>query len=255
MAFLLDPGFWARWLGIVFINLSLSGDNALVIAMAVRTLPPRAQFYGLLGGMVGAVVLQVTFIAIASRLLQIPLLQAVGGLVLVWIAMKLIGTNGGEGEEKARHGATVWEAIRIIIVANLIMSLDNTLAVTAAARGDLRLVVFGIGLSSPIVIWGSGILARLMNRFQWIVWLGGGVLGWVAGEMMIGDAVVHMWIGPWAGVLHHVAPGGLAMALIALGWLWPTWPQGVTYGHAHQQLTTQREDRPTDPDIGLGGEP
>jgi YjbE family integral membrane protein len=255
MAFLLDPGFWARWLGIVFINLSLSGDNALVIAMAVRTLPPRAQFYGLVGGMVGAVALQVTFIAIASRLLQIPLLQAMGGLVLVWIAVKLIGTNGGEGEGKARHGATVWEAIRIIVVVNLIMSLDNILAVTAAAHGDLRLVVFGIGLSSPIVIWGSGILAHLMNRFQWIVWLGGGVLGWVAGEMVFGDAVVHMWIGPWAGVLHGVAPGGLAVALTVLGWMWSTWPQGAAHGHAPQQLTTLQEDCPTDPDIELGGKP
>ena len=255
MAFLLDPGFWARWLGIVFINISLSGDNALVIAMAVRTLQPRAQFYGLLGGMVGAVALQIAFIAIASRLLQIPLLQAVGGLALVWIAMRLIGTDGGEEEGKARHGATVWEAIRIIIVANVIMSLDNTLAVTAVAHGDLRLVVFGIGLSSPIVIWGSSILAHLMNRFQWIVWLGGGVLGWVAGEMIIGDPVVHMWIGPWVGVLHSVAPGGLAVALIVLGWMWPTWRQGVAHGRAHQQLATLREDRPTDPDIELGGKP
>jgi len=254
MAFLLDPGFWARWLRIVFINLSLSGDNALVIAMAVRTLPPQARFYGLLGGMIGAVTLQITFIAIASRLLQIPLLRAVGGLALIWIAMKLIAADGDEGEEKARHGTTVWEAVRIIIIANLIMSLDNTLAVTAAAHGDIRLVVFGIGFSSPIVIWGSGFLAYLMNRFQWIVWLGGGILGWVAGEMVIEDPVVQMWIGPWAGVLHHVAPGGLAVALIVLGWMWPMQSHGGV-GHAPQQLATLQEKCPTDPDIEVEEKP
>ena len=219
MAFLFNPEFWARWLGIVFINLSLSGDNALVIAMAVRTLPPRQRFFGLLGGTVGAVAFRLIFITIVSRLLRIPYLQAVGGLVLVWIAFKLVGENGGEGEGKARHGTTLWEAMWIIIVADLIMSLDNVLAVSAAARGDLILVVFGIGLSIPIVIWGSGLLARLMNRFQWIVWFGGGVLGWVAGEMMIEDTIINGWIGPWAGVLQRVVPGALAVALTVLGWI------------------------------------
>ncbi len=219
MAFLLDPQFWARWLGIVFINLSLSGDNALVIAMAVRTLPPRQQFFGLLGGTFGAVAFRLIFITIVTRLLRIPFLQAAGGLVLVWIALKLVSENGDEGEGKARHGTTLWEAIWIIVVADLIMSLDNVLAVAAAARGDLILVAFGIGLSIPIVIWGSGLLARLMNRFQWIVWFGGGVLGWVAGEMMIEDTIVNGWIGPWAGVLQWVVPGALAVALTLLGWI------------------------------------
>ena len=219
MAFLLDPQFWARWFGIVFIDLSLAGDNALVIAMAVRTLPPREQFFGRIGGTFGAVALRIAFIAVITQLLRISFLQAIGGLVLIWIAIRLVRQDGGEGEGKGQHGTTLWQAIWLIIAAVLIMSLDNVLAVAAAARGDLILVVCGISLSIPIVIWGSGLLARLMNRFQWIVWLGGGVLGWVAGEMMIEDTIVNGWIEPWAGILQRVVPGALAVALTLLGWI------------------------------------
>jgi len=219
MAFLLDPQFWARWLGIVIIDLSLAGDNALVIAMAVRTLPPRERFFGRIGGTFGAVAFRLAFIAVISQLLRILFLQAAGGLVLIWIAIKLVRQDRGEAEGKARHGTSLWEAIWLIIVADLIMSLDNVLAVAAAARGDLILVVFGISLSIPIVIWGSGLLARLMNRFEWIVWLGGGVLGWVAGEMIIKDTIVRSWTQAWIGVLPWGAPGVLAVALTALGWM------------------------------------
>ena len=181
MEFLATPEFWVRWFGIVILDLSLAGDNALLIAMAVRTLPPREQFLGRVGGTFGAVALRFAFIAIITQLLKIPYLQAVGGLVLIWIAVKLLRQDaGGEGRE-VRHGTTLWEAIWVIIVADIIMSLDNVLAVAAASHGDLALVIFGIGLSIPIVICGAGFLAKLMNRFQWIVWLGGGILGWVAG--------------------------------------------------------------------------
>ena len=218
MAFLLDPEFWARWLAIVLIDLSLAGDNALVIALAVRTLPRREQFFGRLGGTFGAVALRLAFIAIISQLLRIPFLQAVGGLVLIWIAIKLVRQDAGEGEGKVRHGTTLWEAIWVIILADVVMSLDNVLAVAAAAHGDLVLVIFGIGLSIPIVIWGSGLLARLMNRFQWIVWLGAGVLGWVAGEMIVKDKMVHGWIEPWAGLLHWTVSAVLGAALAGLGW-------------------------------------
>jgi YjbE family integral membrane protein len=212
--------FWARWLAIVIIDLSLAGDNALVIALAVRTLPPREQFYGRIGGTFGAVALRLAFIAIISQLLRIPFLQAVGGLILIWIAVKLVRQDAGGGEEghRVRQGTTLWEAVWVIIVADVIMSLDNVLAVAGAAHGDLLLVAFGIGLSIPIVIWGSGLLARLMTRFQWIVWLGGGILGWVAGEMIVKDRIVHGWIGPWAGILHYVVSTGLGVGLTLLGW-------------------------------------
>jgi YjbE family integral membrane protein len=218
MEFFANTEFWVRWFGIVILDLSLAGDNALLIAMAVRTLPPREQFLGRIGGTFGAVALRFAFIAIITQLLRIPYLQAGGGLVLIWIAVKLLRQDaGGEGRE-VRHGTTLWEAIWVIIVADIIMSLDNVLAVAAASHGDLALVIFGIGLSIPIVVCGAGFLARLMNRFQWIVWLGGGILGWVAGEMVVEDKNLHAWLEPWAGFLPWTLPALLAGALISLGW-------------------------------------
>lgn len=218
MEFLTNPEFWVRWFSIVILDLSLAGDNALLIAMAVRTLPPREQFLGRVGGTFGAVALRFAFIAIITQLLRIPFVQAIGGMVLIWIAIKLLRQDaGGEGRE-VRHGTTLWEAIWVIIVADVIMSLDNVLAVAAASHGDLALVIFGIGLSIPIVVLGAGFLATLMNRFQWIVWLGGGILGWVAGEMVVEDRNLHAWLEPWVGFLPWILPALLAGALISLGW-------------------------------------
>jgi YjbE family integral membrane protein len=220
MEALVHPEFWARWLGIVIIDLSLAGDNALVIAMAVLTLPPRQRLVGLLGGTLGAVVLRIILIAVITQILLIPFLQALGGLVLVWIAIKLVRQDASDDKEhKTREVATLWEAIEIIIVADLIMSLDNVLAVAATAHGDLTLVLFGIGLSIPIVICGSSLLARLMDRFRWIVWLGGGVLGWVAGELAITDTLVRASIGSWDSILHWLLPGLLAATAVMLGWV------------------------------------
>jgi YjbE family integral membrane protein len=216
----MDPEFWARVLGIIVIDLTLAGDNALVIALAVRTLPKRQQFWGRIWGTVGAVGLRLLFIAVATILLKIPFLQLVGGLALLWIAFKLVRQQSGvEGESDGhvRHGSSLREAIWIIIVADAVMSLDNVLAVAAAAHGDMTLVVFGIALSLPIVVWGSGILATLMNRFVWIIWLGGGILGYVAGEMILKERNVER-------LLDHANPAiGLlpllpAVILVALGW-------------------------------------
>jgi YjbE family integral membrane protein len=219
MGFLSDPEFWARWLAIVVLDLTLAGDNALVIALAVRTLPARQQFWGRMWGSAGAVGLRLVFITIISYLLRIPLLQFVGGLLLIWIALKLVRQGGGEGEgEHVRHGTSLVEAIWIIIVADVVMSLDNVLAVAGAAHGDLVLVVFGIAFSLPLVVWGSGILARLMNRFPWIIWLGGGILGYVAGEMMLKDRVMSGWLGHLVETLHYPLPILLFVVLTLLGW-------------------------------------
>jgi len=222
MGFLLDPQFWARWVAIVILDLTLAGDNALVIALAVRTLPKRQQFWGRVWGSAGAVVLRLVFITVITYLLSIPLLQAVGGLLLIWIAVKLVrqgSEEGGEGGHgKARQGTSLFEAIWIIIIADVVMSLDNVLAVAGAAHGDLVLVVFGIAFSLPLVVWGSGILARLMNRYPWIIWLGGGILGYVAGEMMLKDRVIHGWLGPAADALHYPLPLVLGLALTGVGW-------------------------------------
>src|SRR5881409_2467842 len=216
MLFFMDPEFWARLFGIVIIDLTLAGDNALVIALAVRTLPKRQQFFGRLWGTAGAVVLRLAFIVVATWLLAIPLLQAVGGVLLVWIALRLVRQNA-EIAGHVRQGTTLREAIWIIMIADAAMSLDNVLAVAAAARGDLLLVVVGIGLSLPLVVWGSGLLAWLMNRFTWIIWLGGGVLGYFAGEMILRDRAVERWLGAVPGWLEAV-PVVLGLVMAALGW-------------------------------------
>jgi YjbE family integral membrane protein len=213
---LADPEFWARLASIVLIDLTLAGDNALVIALAVRTLPQRQQLFGRIWGTAGAVVLRLIFIAVATWLLTIPLLQVVGGILLVWIALRLVRQDAG-ADAHVRQGTTLREAVWIIVVADAAMSLDNVLAVAAAAHGDLLLVVFGIGLSLPLVVWGSGLLAWLMNRFTWIIWLGGGVLGYFAGEMILRDRALERWFGPWPEWL-HAAPIVLALIIGALGW-------------------------------------
>jgi YjbE family integral membrane protein len=227
MALLADPEFWLRLVGIGVLNLLLSGDNALVIALAVRALPKRKRLQGQVWGAVGAVLLRLVFVAIVSVLLKVPLLQLVGGLLLVWIAVRLVRPDAG-GENQVRRGSSLWEAIWIIIVADVTMSLDNVLAIAATAHGDLLLVMFGIGLSLPIVIWGAGLLAILMNRFTWIVWLGGGLLGFVAGEMLIDDPVVQRWLGDSTSVLHYAVPIGIGGAITAIGW----W-LGRGHRHAH----------------------
>jgi len=225
MALLADPEFWIRLLGIGVLNLLLSGDNALVIAMAVRALPKRKRLAGQVWAAVGAVLLRLVFVAIVSVLLRIPLLQLIGGLLLAWIAVKLVRPETG-GDTDVRRGSSLWEAIWIIIVADVTMSLDNVLAIAATAHGDFMLVMFGVGLSLPIVVWGAGLLAHLMNRHTWIVWLGGGLLGYVAGEMVIEDPIVTQWLAGSAPMLHLTVPIALGVVVTAIGW----W---LGHGHRH----------------------
>lgn len=215
--------FWFRWIQIVILDLTLAGDNALVIALAVRKLPPRQQWQGRLWGTVGAVGLRIVFIAIISVLLRVPLLQAAGGAVLLWIAVKLLAQEGHGAEEHqaVRQGTTLFEAIWIIVLADVIMSLDNVLAISGAAHGDMVLVIFGVALSIPLVIWGSGLLARLMARFWWIVDIGAGILGWVAGEMILDDAIVRGWIGGHpSSVVQRTVQVGLAILVVVGGRAW-----------------------------------
>src|SRR5690349_15709084 len=203
MALLAEPEFWARLFGIGVLNLLLSGDNALVIALAVRALPPRQRLAGQIWGALGAVALRVVFVAIVTLLLQIPLLQLAGGLLLLWIAVRLVRPDEGDANA-TRHGSSVWEAVWIIIVA--------------AARGEMILVVIGIALSLPIVVWGAGLLARLMNRWGWIVWLGGGFLAYVALEMVFEDKLVVGWLGATAQQMKMPISLLAGAAVAALGW-------------------------------------
>jgi YjbE family integral membrane protein len=223
---LTTAAFWLGLLQIGYLNLLLSGDNALVIALAVRALPRRERVLGQVWGAAGAVLLRLLFLGVVIYLLEVPFLKLVGGVLLVWIAVKLVQSETGV-ESELKRGASMWEAIWIIIVADVTMSLDNVLAVAATARGDFTLIICGIGLSLPIVVWGAGWLARLMNRYAWIVWLGGGILGKVAGQMILEDRLASRW--QLARGVEYDLPGGITVNLhplplalgaviMALGW-------------------------------------
>ncbi|HUG35722.1 MAG TPA: TerC family protein [Candidatus Limnocylindrales bacterium] len=229
---MLDAEFLARLGRIILIDLMLAGDNALVIALAVRSLPRRQQLYGRIFGTMGAVVLRVALITITVYLLAVPFLKLVGGLLLVWIAIKLVRPESGEGEH-VKAGASLRSAIWIIVVADLVMSLDNVLAVAAAAHGDMTLVVIGIAISIPIVVWGSGFLARLMARYVWVIWVGGGVLGYVAGEMALSDEAATRWMSEAvAAAAHRVVPSAMAFLIFGLGWWLSRSRRGGVHGGA-----------------------
>jgi YjbE family integral membrane protein len=220
MTDVLSAEFWVRLFGISVLNLLLSGDNALVIALAVRTLPARQRLLGQIWGALGAVALRLVFVAAVTLLLRVPYLQLVGGMLLVWIAVRLV-RPGDEDAGGTRHGDSLWEAVWIIIVADVTMSLDNVLAIAAAAKGEILLVAIGIALSLPIVVWGAAILSRLMNRFAWIVWLGGGFLAYVGVEMAVQDPAVTAAVGTVAERLARpvsVAAG----TIVALVGAWPS---------------------------------
>jgi YjbE family integral membrane protein len=211
--------FWGRLLEIGFLNLLLSGDNAIVIALAVRLLPQRERVLGQIWGTVGAVALRLVFLGVVSALLRVPLLRIAGGALLVWIAIRLVRPPQ-ESKGRVRHGTSIWEAVWIIIVADVTMSLDNVLAVAAAARGDMLLLGVGIATSLPLVVWGSGLLASLMERHRWIIWVGGGILGYVAGEMILGEPTLTAWLGPRARPLTYAVSLALAGLVAGCGW-WP----------------------------------
>jgi YjbE family integral membrane protein len=212
-----NPQFWTNLIRIVWIDLLLAGDNAVVIALAVRSLPTKQQWWGRIWGTLGAIVLRIIFLFIITVLLSVPLLKFFGGLILIWIAIKLLRPQE-IGHGTVRGGSSLLDAIWIIMVADVTMSLDNVLAVAGAAAGDRALLVFGIMISLPLVVFGSGVIGWMMSRWVWIVWLGGGILGYVAGEMMLTDPVVHGWLGSTADVLHRPVPIALFIALTVLGW-------------------------------------
>ena len=176
---------------IVAIDIILGGDNAIVIALACRNLPKHQQRAGILWGTAGAIILRVILVFFATSLMEIPGLRLIGGILLIWIGIKLlteVKTNDLDG--KISQSSNLLTAIRTIIIADFVMSLDNALAITAAAKGDIGLVVFGLLLSVPIIIWGSALILRLMERFPVIITAGAGLLGWLGGSLMISDKLL-----------------------------------------------------------------
>lgn len=211
--------FWIGLGKIIWVDLLLSGDNAVVIALAVRALPAYQQKRAVLLGAGLAILMRVTLTLFAVELLQLPYLKFVGALLLLWIGVKLL-RDDGDGEGHVREGRNMWSAIKTILMADFVMSLDNVMGVAGAAAGaptalvrDI-LVLFGLGASIPLVIWGSGVVLRVMERFPLIVKLGGMLLGWIAGEMLAVESFVADLI---AGIPHAeygIAAAGAALVLL-----------------------------------------
>jgi len=182
-------------MSIVLIDLVLAGDNAVVIAMAVRNLPGKQRLWGIALGAGAAVVVRVIATFLVAQLLNIQFIKLVGGAVIIWIAVKLL-SEGADEECEDKECGSIWQAVWIIIVADMSMGIDNMLAVGAASHGNLFLLLFGLVLSIPFVVFMSNILSKLMNRYPIILWLGAGILGKVGGEMMITDPWVHSLLNP-----------------------------------------------------------
>src|SRR5690348_6043588 len=212
---LASQAFWVGLAKIIGVNIILSGDNAVVIALAARSLPQRQQKQAVFWGAGAAIVLRILLTIFAVKLLQLEWLKLIGSLLLFWIGIKLLIPEDDDAEIAASEH--LMTAIKTILVADLVMSLDNVIAVAAAAGGSLLLLVLGLGISIPLVIFGATLLIKLMERFQVIITIGAGLIGWVAGEMLVADAALQGLLGAWGVQYRNDRPyvGTLSLEVIA----------------------------------------
>ena len=225
--------FWVALGQIIWINILLSGDNAVVIALACRSLPPRQRFWGILLGAGAAVLLRVFFTIVIAQIMAAPYLKLVGGLLLLWIAVKLIMPSEEHSEGSVKSSDTLLRAVWLVTVADIVMSLDNVIAIaaaaeSAAARIDIAqaltiktvLIVFGLATSVPLIIAGSALLMKLLERFPILVWAGAALLGWVAGEIIVKDAAMVGYLGAeFVEKIHLWSAAAGAVFVVALGYL------------------------------------
>ena len=203
---------------IMLINVVLSGDNAVVIALACRKLTPRHQKLAFIWGSVGVVVLMVVLTAFIVFLLSLPYLEIAGSLLLLWIGIKLlVAEDEGGGEGGVEQKDTLSAAIRTIIIADMVMSLDNVLAMAAAAKGHLWMLIVGLVITVPVILFGSALLMKLMERFPVFIMIGAALIGWVAGEMIISDPSIKDWVEANAHYLHWVSPAACAVLVVIAG--------------------------------------
>ena len=221
-----EPRFWLAVLQIIWINILLSGDNAVVIALACRDLPPRLRIWGMVLGAGVAVALRIAFTLIVSTLMVLPYIKLVGGLALLYIAIRLLVPNGNDEEGGQIHSTQhLWRAVRTVAIADIIMSLDNVIAIAAAAKGSTMLLIFGLGISIPLIIGGAAIIMVLLDRFPILVWAGAALLGWIAGEVIATDPAVWAFLVDRFGhEMHHTivlatATAGAFLVVFA-GWMW-----------------------------------
>jgi YjbE family integral membrane protein len=223
IAELQTPAFWTGLLTIIWVNVILSGDNAVVIALAARSLPKRQQSKAVFWGAGAAVVLRIVLTIGAVELLRLPYLKIIGGILLLWIAVKLLLPEEEEGGVEG--SASLLQAIKTILIADLVMSLDNVLAVAAVARDSIMLLVIGLALSIPLVVFGATLLMKLMVRYPIIITIGAALLGWVAGEMLVGDPILAPWIAELSWLhfrlpeISWIAVGGAAFVVVLGKWL------------------------------------
>ena len=208
-------------LKIIWIDILLSGDNAMVIALACRNLPKRQRKWGIALGAGAAVTLRIIFMFIVVWLLALPFLKLAGGLLLFWIAWQLLGEDD-ENQHEIDASDSLWRAVRTIAMADAVMSLDNVVAIAAAAKDSFMLVVFGVGLSIPLIVFGSSAFLWLMQRFAILGWAGAALLGWIAGDLIVSDPKVAEWLGAWAGLAHQLG-GPVGAAIVVAAGLFARW--------------------------------
>jgi YjbE family integral membrane protein len=213
------PQFWIDVSKIIVIDLLLSGDNAVVIALACRNLPAEQRKKGIMFGVGGAIGLRVILTFFAVGLLSLPYLKLVGALMLLWIGIKLILPEDGHNAGNIQAGTRLLGAIKTIIIADFVMSLDNVLGVAAAAKGNVALLVFGLLISIPLIAWSSQLVLKLIDRYPFIIYVGGGLLGYVAGEMLVGEALFSPLVEA-RHYLHGLVPVLCTLLVLAAGrWL------------------------------------
>ncbi|MBU3721673.1 MAG: TerC family protein [Limnohabitans sp.] len=215
MEMIQNADFWIGLMKIIWINIILSGDNAVVIALAARSLPEHQQRQAILFGSGAAVVLRIALTVVAAALLELSYLQIIGGLLLLYIGAQLLSEDSDEDEGEVEK-ASLFAAIRTILIADIVMSLDNVIAVAAAAKGNMTLLILGLAISIPMVIFGSAIMIKLMTRFPIIVTFGACLIGWVGGETIASDVALREFSAenPW---LHYAAATAGALAVLAIG--------------------------------------
>ena len=215
-----SPQFWVAVLQIIAIDIVLGGDNAVVIALACRRLPQKQRNQGIFWGVFGAIGLRVILIFFALTLLKISYLKITGALLLIWIGIKLLQPEPENNEHAIGASSTLLGAIKTIIIADAVMSLDNVIAIAGAAKDSIGLVIFGLIISVPIIVWSSKIVIKLMDRFPVIITIGAGLLGWIAGDMVISDTVTKEWVNANATFLHWLSPVCGVLVIILIGkWL------------------------------------
>jgi YjbE family integral membrane protein len=219
-----QPTFWLGVLQIIWIDILLAGDNAVVIALACRNLPPHQRVWGMVLGAGVAVLLRILFTLIVSMLMALPFLKLAGGVALLFIAIKLLMPEHGEDHPQVEGSRRLWQAVRIVALADIVMSLDNVIAIAAASKGNAALFVFGLAASVPLIVGGAALVMSLLTRYPILVWAGAALLGWIAGELIATDPAVRAFVADYLNP--QILPSFAVMIgilgiliVVGVGWL------------------------------------